>query len=138
MVKYIQPIVCAEGAAEAALAVELPVPLEVLDDVGEQVGALHAGARGLAAQRREVHVEVVVRRLVVEVHPQLTGRKTIPLENGLLGHRGTEGQEEGQGDTERDTERDRGTQRGTERGVNFAPRHSFLHKLLCRKSHPNL
>ena len=62
----------------------LGVCLEVLDDVRKQVGMLHPTARGIVAQGVEVDVEVVVGRLVVEVHLQLTGCHTVPLQNALL------------------------------------------------------
>ena len=60
------------------------VCLHVQDDVGEQVGSLYPAARCVVAQRGEVHVQVVVGRLVVQVDAQLTRRDTVSLKNGLL------------------------------------------------------
>ena len=115
-----QSVVGAEGEAEAPLAVEPPVRPEVLDDVGEQVGPLHPAAGGLRGQRREVDVEVVVRRLVVEVHAQLAGGKAVALEDGLLGHR------EGKRDTElegkRDTQSEGHGDRGSAQGQKVSSR----------------
>lgn len=53
------------------------------------MGPLHAAARCLVAQLGEVDVEVVVRRLVVEVDSQLAGWKAVALQDGLLSHNET-------------------------------------------------
>lgn len=58
--------------------------MQVLDDVCEEVGPLHAAARRLVAQLGEVDVEVVVGRLVVQVDSQLAGWKVVALQDGLL------------------------------------------------------
>lgn len=50
------------------------------------MGALHAAARRLVAQPREVDMQVVVGRLVVEVDSQLAGWKVVALQDGLLKH----------------------------------------------------
>lgn len=61
--------------------------MQVLDDVGQQVGAVHTAARRLVAQLGEVKVQVVVRRLVVQVGPQFAGRKVVLLKDDFLKHR---------------------------------------------------
>lgn len=60
-----------------------------MDDIREEMGALHAAARRLVAQLGEVDVEVVVGRLVVQVDSQLAGRKVVALQDGLLRHNET-------------------------------------------------
>lgn len=45
---------------------------------------LHSAARGVVAQGGEVHVEVVVGWMVVEVHSQLVGCDPVSLLNGFL------------------------------------------------------
>lgn len=60
--------------------------MQVLDDVGQQVGAVHTAARRLVAQLGEVKVQVVVRRLVVQVGPQFAGRKVVLLKDDFLNH----------------------------------------------------
>lgn len=79
-----QPIVCPQGEVQCPGFVKLGVRLEVLDDVCDQVGSLHAAARRLVAQLGEVDVQVVIRGLVVQVDSQLTGWKVVALENSLL------------------------------------------------------
>lgn len=79
-----QSAVRPQGEAEGAPAVVQVVRPEVLEDVGEKVGPLHAAARGLGAQGAEVDMEVVVGGLVVEVDPQLVGGDAIALQDGLL------------------------------------------------------
>lgn len=61
--------------------------MQILDDVGQQVGAVHTAARRLVAQLGEVKVKVVVGRLIVQVGPQLAGRKVVLLKDDLLQHR---------------------------------------------------
>lgn len=58
--------------------------MEVLDDIGEEVGTLPTAPGHLIAQLGEMDVQVVVGRLVVQVDPQLAGWKLVALQNGLL------------------------------------------------------
>lgn len=85
-----QPVVCPQGEVERPGFVVLRVSLEVLDDVCEEVSALHTAARRLVAQLGEMDVEVVVRRLVVQVDSQLTGWEVEALQDGLLRHSETD------------------------------------------------
>lgn len=64
-----QSIVRPQREIQGAGLVVLGVGLEVLDDVCQEVGALHTAARRLVAQLGEVDVKVVVGRLVVQVDP---------------------------------------------------------------------
>lgn len=48
------------------------------------MGSLHGAARGIVAQGSEMHVQVVVGGLVVQVDPQLGARHTKTLPYGLL------------------------------------------------------
>lgn len=83
-----QSVLRPQGEVQGPGFVVLGVGLEVLDDVREEVRPLHAAARRLVAQLGEVDVEVVVGRLVVQVDSQLTGRKAVALQDGLLNHKG--------------------------------------------------
>lgn len=60
--------------------------MQVLDDVSQQVGAVHTTAWCLVAQLGEVKVQVVVRRLVMQVGPQFAGRKVVLLKDDFLNH----------------------------------------------------
>lgn len=81
-----QSVVRPQGEVQGPVLVVLGVRLEVLDNVCEEVGPLHAAARHLVAQLGEVDVKVVVGRLVVQVDSQLTGWKAVALQDGLLNH----------------------------------------------------
>lgn len=81
-----QPIICPQREAQCPGLVELRVRLEVLDDVREEVSALHAAAWRLKAQISEVDVQVVVGGLVMQVDPQLAVWKVVAPQNGLLHH----------------------------------------------------
>lgn len=48
------------------------------------MGSLHGAARGIVAQGSEMHMQVVVGGLVVQVDPQLGARHTKTLPYGLL------------------------------------------------------
>ena len=85
-----QSVVRPQGEVEGPGFVVLRVGLEVLDDVREEMRALHAAAWRLVAQLGEVDVEVVVRGLVVQVDPQLTGWQVVALQDGLLRHSETD------------------------------------------------
>lgn len=82
-----QSVVRPQGEVEGPGFVVKWVRLEVLDDVCEEVGALHTTARRLIAQLGEVDVEVVVGGLVVQVDSELTGWEVVALQDGLLSHR---------------------------------------------------
>lgn len=84
-----QSVVCPQGEVQCPVFVVLGVRLEVLDDVREEVGALHATARSLVAQLGEVDVEVVVGRLVVQIDSQLASWEVVALQDGLLSHNET-------------------------------------------------
>lgn len=84
-----QSVVCPQGEVQGPGFVVLGVRLEVLDDIREEVGPLHAAARRLVAQLGEVDVEVEVWGLVVQVDSQLTGWKAVALQDGLLWHNET-------------------------------------------------
>lgn len=62
-----------EGEVESGRSVVVTLELEVLDDIGQQVSALHAATWCVVAKAGEVDVEVVVGGLVVHVDPQLGG-----------------------------------------------------------------
>lgn len=79
-----QPVVRPQGEPQRPGSVELRVGLQVLDDVGQEVGPLHAAARRVVAQLGEVDMEVVVGGLVVQVDSQLAGRKVVALQDGRL------------------------------------------------------
>lgn len=81
-----QSVICPQGEVQGPGFVELGVRLEVLDNVCEEVGPLHAAARRFIAQLSEVDVEVVIRWLVVQVDSQFTGWKVVALQDGLLRH----------------------------------------------------
>lgn len=81
-----QSVVCPQGKVQGPGFVVVWVGLEVLDDICEEVGPLHATPRRLVAQLGEVDVQVVVGRLVVKVDSQLTGWKLVALQDGLLNH----------------------------------------------------
>ena len=81
-----QSVVCPQGEVQCPVFVVVGVRLEVLDDVCEEVGTLHTTAWSLVAQLGEVDMEVVVRWLVVQVDPQLTGWEVVALQDGLLSH----------------------------------------------------
>ena len=81
-----QSVIGPQGEVQRPSCVVLWVGLEVLDDISEEVGSLHTTARGLVAQLGEVDMEVVVGRLVVQVHSQLTGWEVVLLQDGLLSH----------------------------------------------------
>lgn len=61
--------------------------MQILDDVSQQVGAVHTTARRLVAQLGKVKVQVVVRRLVVQVGPQFASWKVVLLKDDFLQHR---------------------------------------------------
>ena len=63
-------------------------PLNVVDDVVQEVCVAYRGLRSCVGELGEVHVEVVVGRLVVKVHTQLVVRDTILLLNGFLKKKG--------------------------------------------------
>lgn len=84
-----QSVVHPQGEVQGPGLVVLGVGLQVLDDVCEEVGPLHTAARSLVAQLGEVDVEVVVGRLVVQVHSQFTGWKLVALQDGFLDHKET-------------------------------------------------
>lgn len=82
-----QSVVFAQGEVQCPRLVIVGIKMQVLDDVGQQVGAVHTAARRLVAQLGEVKVQVVVRRLVVQVGPQFAGRKVVLLKDDFLKHR---------------------------------------------------
>lgn len=84
-----QSVVCPQGEVQGPRFVVVGVGLEVLDDICEEVGPLHATPRRLVAQLGKVDVQVVVGRLVVHVDSQLTGWNLVTLQDGLLSHNET-------------------------------------------------
>lgn len=48
------------------------------------MGPFGAAARRFEVHRREMHVQVVIRRLIMHVDPQLRSRKTVSLIDGGL------------------------------------------------------
>lgn len=86
-------VVSPECKGERATLVVLGVLLQVVDHLRQQVGALHAGARGLEAQGGEVHVQVVIRGQVVQIHAEPVCRHLVAPQDGLLARSGgAEGQ----------------------------------------------
>lgn len=81
-----QSIICPQGEVQGPGFIIMWVRLEVLDDICQEVGPLHATPRRFVSQLGEMDVEVVVGRLVVEVDSQLTGWKVVALQDGLLRH----------------------------------------------------
>ena len=66
----------------------LGVLLQVVDHLCQQVGALHAGTRGLEAQGGEVHVQMVIRGQVVQIHAEAVRRHPVAPQDGLLARSG--------------------------------------------------
>lgn len=79
-----QTIIGTQREGQAAVVIVTRICLQVLDDIRKQVSPLHPTAWGFVVQRGEVDVEVIVRGLIVQIHPQFAGRDTVTLLNGVL------------------------------------------------------
>lgn len=66
-----QRFISSQGKGQRSLLIELGVELQVLDHIGEEVGTLHGTTRRVVAQGGEMHMEMVVGWVVMEVNPQL-------------------------------------------------------------------
>ena len=64
-------------AQRPLLVVERVNAADVVNDIIQQVGLSNQGARGLVLDVGEVHMEVVVARLVVDIHTELVLIHTI-------------------------------------------------------------
>lgn len=73
-----------EGEGQGAFLVKRWVVGEVVDDIGKEMGPLDTGARRLIAQRCEMHVQVVVGGLVMQVNAQTGCGDAKTLRYGLL------------------------------------------------------
>lgn len=73
-----------EGEVEGCRSVVVTLEQEVLNDVCQQVGSLHATAWRVVAEAGKVDVEVVVGGLVVQVDPQLGRWQFVALKDDFL------------------------------------------------------
>ena len=71
LVSLVEVVRLLDREGECGPAVVAGVALQVVDDGGQQVGLLRLGAGGVVGHVGEVDVQVVERRLVVEVHAEL-------------------------------------------------------------------
>lgn len=77
-------LVGAEGEGQGTFLVKRWVGGEVVDDIGQEMGPLDTAARRLVAQRCEMHVQVIVGGLVMQVHAQTGRGDAETLRYGLL------------------------------------------------------
>lgn len=79
-----QRVISPEGEGEAAMLVVGRVLLQVLNNLRQQVCALHGCARRLKAQGCEVYVQMVVGGQVMQVNSQPISRHLVALLDGVL------------------------------------------------------
>lgn len=73
-----------QGEGQSPFLVVHGVHGQVVYDIGQEMGSLHGAARRVVAQGSEMHVQVVVGGLVVQVDPQLGAGHAKALHYGLL------------------------------------------------------
>lgn len=79
-----QGFISPQGEGQSPFLVVGGVHGQVVDDISQEMGSLHGAARGVVAQGSEMHMQVVVGGLVVQVDPQLGARHAKTLPYGLL------------------------------------------------------
>lgn len=79
-----QRFVSPQGEGQRPLLVVLSIQEQVVNDVLQQVGSLSRDARSVVAQGSEMHVQVVVGGLVVQVDAELGSGHTEAFCYGFL------------------------------------------------------
>lgn len=79
-----QGFISPQGEGQSPFLVVHGVHGQVVNDISQEMGSLHGAAWCIIAQGSEMHVQVVVGGLVVQVDPQLGAGHTKALPYGLL------------------------------------------------------
>lgn len=79
-----QGIIGTQWERQATVVIVTGICLQVLNDIGKQVGSFHSTSWSVVLQRGEMDVEVIVRRLIVEINAQFARRDAVLPLNGIL------------------------------------------------------